>query len=248
MLRLYRAARGVFDATVWLTPSGRTSKRRMLQLYSAFVKPGDLCFDIGANVGTRTQLFLELGARVVAVEPQMVCLRKLQRHYGSDSRVILVPQALGRQPGEAEMLVSDAHTISSMSRDWINRVEASGRFGSHRWTSRVSVPVTTLDALIEEHGVPAFCKIDVEGYEAEVVAGLSRALPCVSFEFTPEVMETAYACVDRLGELGTTAFNYSLGETMELALPHWVDRVEMAETLRRLEESSTFGDVYAIEK
>ena len=93
--------------------------------------------------------------------------------------------------------------------------------------------------------MPAFCKIDAEGYEAEILAGLTHSLPCVSFEFTPEVMETALACVDRICELGPAGFNYSLDETMEMALPRWVDRAEIVERLKGLEDSRLFGDVYA---
>ncbi len=217
----------------------------MLGLYGTFVRPGDLCFDVGANVGNRTEMFLALGARVVAVEPQAFCLQKLQRRFGSDPRVTLVPQAVGRGPGEAELLVSSAHTISSMSSDWVERVRESGRFGAHTWDETATVPVTTLDALIGEHGVPVFCKIDVEGYEAEVLAGLSSAPSALSFEFTPEAIEAAGVCVRRLAELGPTAFNYSIGDTGAFALDEWLDESAMTEFLPRLGDSSTFGDVYA---
>ena len=54
------------------------------------------------------------------------------------------------------------------------------------WADHAVVPVTTLDALIDRYGLPAFCKIDVEGFEEAVVRGLSRPIPSVSFEFTPE--------------------------------------------------------------
>jgi FkbM family methyltransferase len=217
----------------------------MLALYRRFVGPGDLCFDIGANVGNRTEMFLALGARVVAVEPQALCVRKLQRRFGSNPRVALVPEAAGRRYGEAELLLSSAHTISSMSADWVRRVRESGRFGPHTWNEATIVPVTTLDALIREHGSPSFCKIDVEGYEAEVLAGLSSPLLALSFEFTPEAIEGAIACVQRLGELGRTVFNYSIGDTGAFALKEWVGEAEMAKQVTRLGDSSTFGDVYA---
>jgi FkbM family methyltransferase len=244
-VRLYPAARAVVDGAGHLTPGRRRARRRMLALYRGFVRPGDLCFDIGANVGNRTEMFLALGARVVAVEPQAFCVGKLQRRFGSNPRVEIVPDAVGRMSGEAELLSSSAHTISSMSAEWVERVRASGRFGSHTWNDAGTVPVTTLDALISEQGVPSFCKIDVEGYEAEVLAGLSTPLDALSFEYTPEAIDSAIACLQRLAELGRTVFNYSIGDTGVFALEEWVDEATMARRIGDLGDSSAFGDIYA---
>jgi FkbM family methyltransferase len=243
--RLYPAARATVDAVGRFMPHALRTRRRMLGLYGRFVRPADLCFDVGANVGNRTEMFLALGARVVAVEPQALCVGKLQRRFASNPRVVVVAEAVGRSPGEAELFVSSAHTISSMSTEWIQRVRASGRFGSHSWNETTVVPVTTLDALIVEHGIPSFCKIDVEGYEVEVLAGLSTPLPALSFEFTPEARENAVACLRRLAELGPTVFNYSIGDSGTFALSEWLDEAAMAEELARLGDSSAFGDVYA---
>jgi FkbM family methyltransferase len=242
---LYPRARALVDSVGRFTPEGRRVRRRMLALYREFVRPGDLCFDIGANVGNRTELFLALGAHVVAVEPQALCARKLRRRFGSNAQVAVVSEAAGRARGEAELLVSTAHTISSMSADWVERVRASRRFGSHTWSETTVVPVTTLDALIEEYGNPSFCKIDVEGYEAEVLAGLSKPIRALSFEFTPEAIEGTIACLRRLAELGPSVFNYSIGDTGTLALEEWVDDAALAEHLARLDGSRSFGDVYA---
>jgi FkbM family methyltransferase len=236
---LYRHARAAYD---------RLPRRRsgdLLELYGRFVQRGDLCFDIGANVGNRIDMFLELGARVVAVEPQAHCFDVLQRRYGANGSVSLVRQAVGANDGTAEMFVSDAHTISSLSPDWIREVSASGRFGAHTWDASETVPLTTLDALIATYGEPTFCKIDVEGYEADVLAGLSRPLRCVSFEYTPELAAAAVDCVWRLEELGPTEFNVSLAESGRLELEQWADAPEMSDRLRALAGGGTFADVYA---
>jgi FkbM family methyltransferase len=217
----------------------------MLELYTQFVRRADLCYDVGANVGRRTELFLSLGARVVAVEPQASCFRRLQRRYGSNPRVSLVGEAVGRETGKAELFLSNAHPISSMSPEWMHHVQASGRFGAHTWNERVVVPMTTLDTLIDAYGEPTFCKIDVEGYEAEVLAGLSRPLRSLSFEFTPEFIDGALACVQRLCELGPMLFNYSLGDSGELALREWVGQKEIARIFAGVDAGSAFGDVYA---
>ncbi len=244
-LGLYQAAKTFNRALAAVSPAQRRRRRAMLDFYRGFVRPGDLCFDVGANEGQRTALFLELGCRVVAVEPQASCQRRLQKRFGREPRVVLRAQALGAAPGWAEMQVSDADMISSLSPEWIERVRASGRFADYAWNRRARVAVTTLDRLIAEYGTPAFCKVDVEGFEDHVFAGLSRPLRAVSFEFTPEYLQAALRSAERLAGLGSVRFNYSLGESMRLELAEWVGGADLARRLETLPDASVFGDVYA---
>jgi FkbM family methyltransferase len=244
-LRLESVAKDVKDVLASVTPAGQRARAQTLRFYRQFVSEGALCFDIGANVGQRTEVFLALGARVVAVEPQAACVRRLQRRFRRNQRVVVVDHALGAREGEAEMLVNSVHTLSSFSSEWVRSVQESGRFRDFDWDGRQTVPVTTLDALVAAHGVPSFCKVDVEGYESQVLEGLSQPLPVVSFEFAPEFLKNAIACVHRLDGLGEVRFNYSFGESMTLAQTGWVTGREVIETLRSLPDRTTFGDVYA---
>lgn len=221
------------------------ARREARRHYSEFVRAGDLVFDIGANVGDRTAVFLSLGARVVAIEPQPACVDRLRRRFGG--RITVAATALGPAEGEAEMLVSNADTVSTLSRDWVESAARTRRFGeSVRWDARATVPVSTFDALIARHGVPAFAKIDVEGYEAEVLAGLTRALPCVSLEFVAERPGATEACVRRLESLGMRRFNLSLGESMALAGP-WCPADELLARVAALPDPLAWGDLYVRE-
>lgn len=174
----------------------------MHELYAQFVLPGQLCFDVGANVGNRTWVFLKRGARVVAVEPQEACIQYLRWVYGKDKRLTVVPQALGEAQGQAELWISDPHTLSSMCPEWIEAVQRSGRFGQNAWDKKQVVSMMTLDRLIEEYGVPSFVKIDAEGYECQVLKELSQQVQALSFEFTPECLESTFQCLDHLHHLG----------------------------------------------
>ena len=221
--------------------------RRLVDVYARFIRPGDLCFDIGAHVGSRVRAWLRLGARVVAVEPQPLCVRVLRACYGRNPAVTVVDRALGAAPGELELRVSRRSPgISTASDAWISTLQRRRRdFARERWDTTVRVPVTTLDALIARFGEPAFVKIDVEGFEEQVLAGLRRPLPSLSFEYIPAAWESALACLERLQMLGSYRFNISPGEAEGFVLADWADAETVATWIVAQPPEATPGDIYA---
>ncbi len=219
--------------------------QKTLEFYTQFIKAGDICFDIGANIGQRTKIFLRLGARVIALEPQTQCIKWLTKFFGRNDKLTLIHKAVGALPGKAEIKICNADTISSLSEDWIAAVKKSGRFTKYDWYKKEEVQVTTLDNLIEQYGAPAFIKIDVEGYEPEVIRGLTRPVQVISLEFTPEFLESTFFCISHLAKLGEIKLNLSLGESMSLALDKWVSGPEMMEKLLEFKDNNMiFGDIY----
>lgn len=220
--------------------------RRLSRFYSPFIRPGDLCFDIGAHVGNRTAAWLRLGARVVAVEPQGHLIAWLGRLYGQWPAVTLVQAAVGADRGEAILHIDPRNpTVSTLSDDWIAAVSREDSFDRVRWRVSEAVEVTTLDALIATHGRPVLCKIDIEGYEAEALRGLTEPLPFISFEYIPAAVHVAYACLARLAELGEYEFNWFPGESHRWASPGWLAAKTMTAQLGRLATGRASGDLFA---
>jgi FkbM family methyltransferase len=217
----------------------------MDRLYERFVGPGDLVFDIGAHVGDRVGSFRRLGARVVAVEPQPACLRALRAIYGRDPEVTLVPAVCGARPGRLTMYLNSANTtVSTVSPQFVEAARGAGGWEGQVWDGRMEAPCVTLDALIAEHGAPAFANIDVEGFEDAVLAGLSTPLPALSFEFTTIQRPVAQRCLDRLVSLGFDGYDFARGETMTMTFGRWVPAGRMSEFLAGLPHEANAGDVY----
>lgn len=216
------------------------------RFYRQFVSAGDLCFDIGAHVGNRSAALLALGVRVVACEPQPLLARTLQRFHGRNPNLTILPVALGAAPGRTQMLISTSNpTLSTLSADWANDIGKNPDFAGTEWDQRVEVELTTLDALIAQYGSPVFCKIDVEGYELDVLRGLSQPLQLLSFEYLPPVIGRAFACLDRLTELGDYRFNLIESEFPRFALAEWANAQEIAARLKAMPSSQRAGEIFA---
>ena len=221
---------------------------KRVRFYSQFIKKGDLCFDIGAHLGTRTEAFRELGATTIAVEPQDVCVASLKRRWGKDKKVKIVQKAVGAQEGEITLAICTRdNEKSSCSAEWMDISQRGSLKGFGLvWDMRVRVQMTTLDKLIEEFGIPTFCKIDTEGFEWECIQGLSQPIKALSLEFHTEHVSPAINSIRRLAELGLTKYNYSIAESMELALSGWIGADEICKVLENYPDKYIYGDVYAL--
>jgi FkbM family methyltransferase len=224
-------------------------KRRaaaMDRLHGNFVRPGDLVLDVGAHVGDRVGSFRRLGARVVAVEPQRAMVMALRLLYGRSKSVAIEAVAVGREPGRARMLVNaDNPTVSTVSSAFVEAAREAPGWEAQRWSETTDIDVTTLDELIAKHGIPRFIKLDVEGFEAEALHGLSQPVRALSFEFTTIQRDVALACIERCSALGYTRFNAAVGETQTL-VGEWIGAADVARWLIELPQAANSGDIYAV--
>lgn len=220
--------------------------RGLRRFYVPFVPEGSLVFDVGAHVGDRTAAFRALGARVVAVEPQPMLVRVLSLLHGRDAGVTLEPVALGAAAGSATLHVNSANpTVSTRADAFISATAEAPGWEGQRWDAVITVPGTTLDALIARHGMPSFIKVDVEGFEAEVLSGLTRRPDALSFEIVTAARAAAQAALTEAARLGYRHFRLSLGESHDWAGP-WIGAAAMATALAALPDAANSGDVYAV--
>lgn len=217
------------------------SRPKRAALFSQFVQEGDLVFDIGANIGRMTRVFLGLGARVIAVDPQPYCLSMLERKFSGTDRVVIVPKGVGSASGSKTFHVSTRnHPTSTFSAEFIRQ----SRYSHRKWDNEISVDIVTLETLIRDFGRPAFIKIDTEGYEPQVIKGLRSKVPFLSFEFSGEFLDDAHQCIKHLDSLGNAEFNYSRHERLALASPQWGDARWLASALASSRKRYLGGDIF----
>jgi FkbM family methyltransferase len=222
-------------------------QRRLRRLYAQLVPPGSLVFDIGAHAGNRTRALAALGCRVVAVEPQPDFVRLLRALFRRSPLVTVVAAAVSAESGRTVLWASDrTPTVTTIDPSWREERRHEAAFASVRWSRAIEVETTTLDRLMATFGRPAFVKIDVEGAEPDVLAGLSWPVPVLSFEYLPQALDRARRAVSRLEAIGPYRFNWSPGESYRLAASAWLRGEEVLAALARPAAGRTPGDIYAI--
>lgn len=226
---------------------GRPAHQRgLVRLYSAFASPGAVVFDVGAHVGDRIAAFRAIGARVVALEPNRRLFSVLRLLHGRDPEVVLVRAAAGQTTGRATLRINSRNpTVSTLSDGFVADASDTDGWRDQVWDAAAEVEVVALDDLIAVHGMPAFVKIDVEGFEAQALSGLTRPPPALSFEITTMARAAGLAALEKAAALGFDRFRLSLGESHTFAGP-WVDAGVMRRTIETLPLAENSGDVYAL--
>lgn len=218
--------------------------RAQARFYAELLPKGALAFDVGAHLGSRTRALRRAGLRVVALEPQKPFWHVLRATLPRD--VVVLRSAAGAAPGQATLFVSPRYpTVSTLSSGFQQDVASLPTFQPVRWSAKQQTEVTTLDALSKTYGLPTYIKIDVEGHEAEVLAGLSVAVSYISIEVIPGLTERATLALDRINALGAYRFNVARGEEGAFVFDDWTDRASLDQWIGALQAGDKPCDVYA---
>lgn len=212
------------------------------KFYSDFIGQGDLVFDVGACYGKKLVSFLKADANVVAIEPQEKCVDYLRRVFGAD-KVTFIQKALGDKEAVLDFYEGQDRSFSTASKEWM--ADLSRNFGeiNHVWKPARKITATTLDKLVEKYGIPHFIKIDVEGFEFNVLKGLSRPVNMIAIEFIRANIPRAVKCIDYLNNMGPYSYNLTAGENYEFKFGIWKKHNEIVEYLMS-KEVPVWGDIY----
>ncbi len=217
-----------------------TNKIKTKLFYGKLINKGNLCFDIGANMGNKSRIFLSLKAKVIAFEPQNSCLQYLTEIKKEYSNFKFLKLAVGSSNEEKELFIGSHIEISTFSEDFKNYFKNDKNY----WASKEKVTVVTLNSLIEKYGLPHFCKIDVEGYEIEVLKNLSYKVPLIEFEFTGGFINETIQVIEKLDTLGDCKFNYILNEIPKFKSKKWLTKSEMTTNFKKLPIPRLHGNIF----
>jgi len=244
---LHHPARSLYAAT--LGRQSAKAQQKMQDFYRQVVQPGSLVFDIGANVGVVASTFASLGAKVVAVEPNSDCVRHLQLSY-PERNINVVQAAVGAENGLVILNVADGRDVrSSVSDEWVATMSARDETYRDIWTRQIVVPMVTLDSLIKHFGMPHYIKIDVEGFEENVLCGLCLQPQLLSFEFTAAFLPSALRCLRMSIFRHSSTFNFAYnagdwGYPEHFERERWLGKEEMEEALMGFAGSDKQGDIF----
>ena len=205
----------------------------------------DLIFDIGANHGVKAEIFLRLGARVIAVDPDVSNQKTLTEHFLvyrlRKKPVVVVGKAVSDRNGQETFWVSEpGFEMNTLNAKWAETLEKDpARFGrTFEFREKRQVETITLEQMISTYGLPFYIKIDVEGYEPNVLKGLQTAVPYLSFEVNlPDFKSEGEQCIVRLREIAANGvFNCAVGN--RLMFSDWMSHDAFAKAFAEIKETS----------
>jgi FkbM family methyltransferase len=216
-----------------------------MNILKTVINEGSLVFDVGCNIGSKAEEYLRFNTKVVGFEPQPKCVNALRMKFVGNTNMFIEEIGLDSKSGTSVIYEASYHSISSMSLDFINTVKKE-RFVDYSWGNEIPIKVDTLDNMILKYGKPGYIKIDVEGYELNVLKGLTTPIDVISIEFNPEMCSTSIECIDYLDALnGESSYNYGSQNNGEFKFDTWVSKDDIINFIKSINDFQIeFGDIY----
>jgi FkbM family methyltransferase len=207
--------------------------------YKKLIKKNDLCFDIGANIGKKSKLFLSLKAKVIAFEPQTKCFDFLNKI--KDSNFKFYAYAVGDKNETKQLHLANHIEVATLSHKMIDFYTTENL----KWKNKEEVIVKKLDTLVGEFGLPHFCKIDTEGFELDILSNLSFPIKLIEFEFNEAFINETILALDAINNLGNYKFNYILNEHPKFINTQWSSIIEIKKQIVTLKKDKLHGNLFA---
>lgn len=157
-----------------------------------------LFFDIGAHVGNWAIANSHLADLIIAVEASPKTFKRLINNISTKGLTNITPRCVAicnHNTSNINFWECPTDTLSTLNHKWLS--DPSSRFYGY-YAEEIKVPCMSLDALIEEYGIPTRIKIDVEGAEYQVIQSLSKPVKEICFEWTAEWREDNIKCIEYL--------------------------------------------------
>jgi len=163
--------------------------------------PGMVCFDVGANIGLTALAFGTLvgkAGQVFAFEPSPKNFRYLEENskINGYTQIHPIQKAIGKESGTLSFFETQDFGAGSFVSTQSDNMAAQ-----HHQTEKISVPMTSVDEFVEANDLTRvdFIKVDVEGFEGEVLEGAKKTLakfhPIVVLEFNPYCLVSHMECL-----------------------------------------------------
>lgn len=193
-----------------------------------------IIFDIGANEGFITAVFLKRAKLVVAVEPAPMNVNILKSRFYNRPSILIIPKAVSNRVGVDRLFLEKGTALHTLEQRWKNILEAGQYHIKTEFKQDIKVEKTTLTQLINEFGIPAFIKVDTEGHEEKVFSTLQLPVPQMLFEAVlPVFFQETITILKHLETIDSkSVFNYSINN--QLMLNEFVSFEEMMAVLKNI--------------